>query len=203
MRKTTLALLLLGTAACSSGSPFRNSLDDLADQLLQSVELRKDPSTIQVFVYEIHRIPGSSLKGNDEVPDVGEELKHELVATLSPMIHVVESENLQPICRNPEHDHYGQPVPRAPVSGRNSPVVIKVPGRGTTPTHSEDSGLVDVRQLASCQNANTVLFGDWVPINDHLFSLSLRMVDVDSNLVIGAARGTIDFDRTKKTLGIF
>lgn len=203
MRKTILTLLLLGTAACSSGSPLRNSLDDLAGQLLQSVELRKDPSTIQVFVYEIHRIPGSSLKGHDEAPDVGEELKHELVATLSPMIHVVESENLQPICRNPEHDHYGQAVPTAPVSGRNSPVVIRVPGRNAPASHEGGAGAVDVRQLASCQNANTVLFGDWVPINDHLFSLSLRMVDVDTNLVIGAARGTVDFDRTKKTLGIF
>jgi len=202
MRKTILALLLLGTAACSSSTPLRDSMDDLSDQLLQSVELRRDPSTIQVLVYKIQRIPGGAAQRSAPAADVGEEIRHELVATLSPRIHIVESDYLQPICHNPTHDHYGKAVPMTSTTGQSGPVVIKVPGRAAPPaTHA--SGVVDIRQLASCQNANTVLVGDWVPINDHLFSLSLRMVDVDTNLVIGAARGTVDFDRTNKTLGIF
>jgi FlgO protein len=90
------ALLSSGCASAALAEPVAA----LADDLMRSLEQRKDPRTMMVLVYEIHEVntsnPHSGQGGDEEAhieSEIGTRLEHELVVALSGKVNIVESEH--------------------------------------------------------------------------------------------------------------
>ncbi|KAA3609576.1 MAG: hypothetical protein DWQ01_09610 [Planctomycetota bacterium] len=193
--------LFLAATACSSVSPLRSGIDELAKELLAAAEKRRDLDSLKVLVYRIDPILGYQDEIAEEQHGVGIELKHELLVTLSPTLQIMEPDYLPGQSADMELVETATMLLKdlEPGEGPAQEAGAGNPPAGTGPATS----LSSLQELAAKYEANAILLGNWAFVSPTRVSLSLRLVDARTNLVIGASRGVVVLDRDEGWIRLF
>jgi len=173
-----LILLLASASAACSVFPgnMRHSVDQICTDLLSATEKRQDLGPLRVMVFRIHQLEGTPAGPQKVKYNPGPELEHEVVVSLAPRLNIVESE-------------YSKPGTLDAASGAEEE--HSASKEREEDKHSEGEHEIDLQILAERHNATVILVGDWSWLDSESLTLSLRLVDVRSGLVIGAARGVV------------
>ena len=159
-----LALLLLAGGGCAVRPLDRtlSTLSDVSADLITSLEERTDLQKLRVLVYEIHRLSPVN-------PRVGR--RHgarEAYGHGSKIGSLLEHEFVVHLSRH-----------------------LNIVESEHTAGHEATATEADLKEMAEGHGANAVLAGDYMEIGDDVY-VSIRIVDVESMVVLGAARGIFD-----------
>jgi hypothetical protein len=154
-------VLLPGGCVVTRLEPALDSLSGVAERLVSAVERRTDLSRLRLLVYEIHPMSRLDPRANRRHPAVV--VHHEA----SQIGAVLEHEFVLHLS---EH--------------------VNIVESEHSDRHQDSADEAGLKAAAKHHDANAVLAGDYIQIGKDVY-VSVRVIDVDSMLVIGAARGVL------------